>query len=171
MLKVGETERLIIRHFDLADALFIIEQLNQASFIRFITDKKVRNIDQARQYLTTGPLNSYQQWGYGLNGLLLKESESLIGMCGLVVRPELDHPDLGYALLPQYWGQGLALEAAKAVLRSAENEHNLEKVLAVTMPDNLSSNNLLKKAGFIYQSEITLYQKQNYLYEYSIKAG
>ncbi len=108
---VCETKRLRLRHFSNDDAEFIIELLNDPSFINNITDKGVRNRDDAIRYMQEGPMLSYQTFGFGLNLVEFKEMDEKIGVCGLLKRDVLDDPDLGYAFLPQYWGKGYAAES------------------------------------------------------------
>lgn len=168
MTIVCESDRLSVRHFTLADSEFIIELLNEESFIRYIADKQVRNVADAENYLTLGPLASYLQFGFGLNLVMLKGTNIPIGMCGLLKRDELQHPDLGYAFLPRYCGQGYALEAAKAVLKQGTQTHSLSMVLAITLPDNVSSNRLLQNAGFKQNGTVNLYNSENNLYEIDI---
>lgn len=163
---VCETERLIIQHFELSDAEYVLKQLNEESFIRFIADKQVRNIVDAQKYLRYGPMTSYQKYGFGLNIVLLKQSGVQIGMCGLVKRDELEHPDLGYAFLPDYWGKGYAIEASEAVLSDAALTHGLQVILGVTLPDNQASNYLLTRIGFTQNGSIELYGSDNNLYKY-----
>lgn len=167
-MNICESDRLVIRQFTLADADFIIELLNDEAFIRYIADKKVRNIVDAHHYIKTGPMIGYQRYGYGLNLVLLKASNTPIGMCGLLKRDELEHPDLGYAFLPLYCGKGYAFEAANAVLQNVQMNHALTVVQAVTRTDNLSSNKLLKKVGFIQDGMIELYNSANNLYTYTL---
>ncbi len=163
---VCESERVTVRQFTLDDAEFVIELLNDDSFIRYIADKKVRTIVDAENYLKSGPLASYEKIGFGLSLVMLTESETPIGMCGLLKRDELEFPDLGYAFLPQYCGKGYALEAAKAVLKEGMKRHSLSRVLAVTLPHNQHSNRLLQQAGFTQTGMVELYDCQNNLYQY-----
>lgn len=167
MALVCETERLNIRHFQLSDANFIIELLNQESFIRHIGDKGVRSIADAEYYLKNGPLASYQLYGFGLNLVELKATGVPIGMCGILKRDELEVPDLGYAFMPDYCKQGLATEAAASVLERGMKEFQLTAVLAVTLPDNLGSNALLQRLGFQFTELIELYGSDNNLYRYT----
>src|ERR1044071_2829356 len=68
-----ETERLILRHMSPdTDAAFVIELLNQPSFVQYIGDKGVRTLEDARQYIVNGPLKSYEQNGFGLYTVELK---------------------------------------------------------------------------------------------------
>jgi len=166
---VCETKRLIIRHFELSDVEYVLQQLNEASFIQFIADKQVRNTVDAENYLKNGPLTSYHEFGFGLNIVLLKSSGVPVGMCGLLKRVELASPDIGYAFLPEFWGQGFATEASKAILHNAVQVHNQHTVLAVTAPDNHASNCLLTRIGFTQHGSIELYGSENNLYKYKAK--
>ena len=166
MTVVCETERLYIRQFNIHDTEFIVRLLNEESFIRNIADKNVRTDADAINYLNSGPISSYEVHGFGLNLVLLKKTDIPIGMCGLVKRKELDHPDIGYALLPEFCGKGYAKEAATSVLKEEMEAHSLNTVLAITFTDNLSSNNLLKKLGFSLKGTVELYNTQNNFYDY-----
>lgn len=168
MQVVCETERLTIRQFNTKDTAFIVRLLNEQSFIQNIADKNVRTHADATNYLTSGPIASYQTHGFGLNLVLLKGTEISIGICGLLKRAEFDHPDMGYAFLPEFCGKGYANEAASSVLKAEVAAHSLNKVLAVTFPHNVSSNNLLKKLGFSLKGTVALYDTQNNLYDYSV---
>jgi len=152
---VLETDRLILRHLEVDDAPFILNLLNQPSFLRFIGDKGVRNLDQAREYLLTGPVASYDKNGFGLYLTQLRAGTP-IGMCGLVRREVLDHPDVGYAFLPEYWSQGYAFEAAREVLVYAREELKLEKILAIVSPDNEGSIRLLTRLGLRFEKSMRL---------------
>jgi len=164
-MQIAETERLIIRQFTEQDTDFILRQLNDESFIRNIADKQVRTREDALSYLRNGPFASYQQLGLGLNLVQLKATGEPIGMCGILKRPELDYPDLGYAFLPDYQGQGFAQEAAEAVLEDAVTQGQ-SVILAVTLLTNAASYRLLEKVGFELQGEMELYGKRNRLYRY-----
>lgn len=163
---ICETDRLIIRHFELADSEYVFNQLNEDSFLRFIADKKVRNIIDAEKYLINGPIKSYKTFGFGLNIVLLKQSLIPIGMCGLVKRDELIHPDLGFAFLPKYWGKGYAIEACKAILNDAVMSHNLKVILGITLPENKASNDLLSRLNFEQDGFVNLFGSENNLYKY-----
>ena len=146
------TERLILRRLTVDDAEFILTLLNEPSFLRFIGDKKVRNLDDARQYILNGPVASYDRHGFGLNLVELKESHTPIGICGLLKRDELPDPDIGFALLPDFCNKGFAFEAATAVLQDAKPK----RVLAITSLDNDASINLLQRLGFRFEKVTSL---------------
>lgn len=146
-----DTERLVITHLTLEDDAFVLDLLNQESFLRHIGDRGVRDLEQARTYIENGPRASYARHGFGLNRVALRDDGPPIGMCGLLKRDHLEHPDLGYALLPLYWSQGYAREAADAVMAHGHSAFKLERVLAITSLDNIDSIHLLQKIGFKFE--------------------
>ena len=152
-----ETERLRLRHLTPdTDAEFILELLNDPSFIRFIGDKGVRDLDAARRYIVDGPVKSYDANGFGLYLAELKTNETPIGICGLVKRDTLPHADIGFAFLPAYWNQGYAFESAAAVMDHARERLKLGRILAITSPDNEASGKLLDKIGLRFERMIRL---------------
>ena len=150
------SDRLFIRPITLDDAPFILTLLNEPSFLRYIGDKQVRNLEDARQYILNGPIASYERHGFGLCLMELRESHTAVGMCGILKRDELPDPDLGFALLPDFWNKGLAFEAATAVLNDARERLKLDRILAITSLDNDASINLLERLGFKFERVIEL---------------
>lgn len=142
-----ETQRLTLRELNFSDAPFIVELLNEPSFLEYIGDKKVRTVTDAEMYLTEGPMASYARNGFGLLLVELLPSKVSIGICGLLQRETLAHPDVGFAFLPAFWGKGYAHEAAAAVLEDAHNRLRLNRVLGLTSLDNVASQKLLEKLG------------------------
>ena len=118
-MRVLESNRLSMRRLQLTDAEFIFGLVNQPSWLRFIGDKNVRDLDDARNYLRTGPLDMYQRFGFGMFMVERKDDGAAVGACGLLKRDILPEPDLGYAFLPEFWGQGYALEAATEPLETS----------------------------------------------------
>ncbi len=180
---VIQTERLALRRLDLNDAEFILDLLNQQSFIRHIGDKGVRNLEDARNYLVSGPLESYRRFGFGLYLLCLRAQSATvplhapnatptsrpegarsslraaslsIGICGLVKRETLRDVDVGFALLPQYAGHGYATESARAVLAHGRETLGLDRIVGITAPDNRASIAVLEKIGLRFEGTIAL---------------
>lgn len=151
LMLILETERLILRPFTLDDADFVLALLNEPSFLRYIGDKKVRKLEDARQYILNNPLVSYERNGFGLYLVQLRESQMPIGMCGLIKREELPEPDIGFAFLPSFWNKGFAYEATAAVLQDARERLKLPRILAITSVDNDASIKLLQRLGFGFE--------------------
>ena len=155
-MRILETERLVLRRMTAADAEFILKLVNEPSFIRFIGDKGVRNHADAVQYIQTGPVASYERFGFGLYLVELKESRVPIGMCGLVKRDSLADVDVGFAFLPAFWSKGYAFEAAAAVKAYGKDVLGINRLVAITNPDNESSIKLLEKIGLRFDRMIRL---------------
>ncbi|MCM3904733.1 MAG: GNAT family N-acetyltransferase [Pyrinomonadaceae bacterium] len=155
-MHILETERLVLRRMMADDAEFILELVNQPSFIHFIGDKGVRNHADAVQYIQTGPMANYERFGFGQYLVEIKDSRVPIGMCGLTKKDSLPDVDLGFALLPAFWSKGYAFEAAAAVKAYARDVLAISRLVAVTNPDNESSIKLLEKLGFRFERMIRL---------------
>jgi len=145
-----ETARLRLRQFTLDDTAFIIELLNSPGWLEFIGDRHVRTPDQARDYLTNGPLKSYALHGHGRSMVEHKEEGVPVGMCGLLHREALAWPDIGFAFLPAHQAQGYAFEIAQATVDHARNALGLPQIAAITVPGNARSIRLLEKLGLRY---------------------
>ena len=156
MVSMISTQRLLVRPITIDDAPFILTLLNEPSFLRYIGDKQVRNVEDARQYILNGPVASYERHGFGLCLMELKESHTPVGMCGILKRDGLPDPDIGFALIPDFWNKGLAFEAATAVLKDARERLKLDRVLAITSLDNDASINLLERLGFRFERVMQL---------------
>jgi RimJ/RimL family protein N-acetyltransferase len=155
-MTILETERLHLRRLSTDDAEFILRLLNEPSFIQNIGDRGVRTVDDARGYIVKGPITSYEKFGFGLWMVETRSPIAPVGICGLLKRDVLEDVDIGYALLPEFWSQGYALEAASAVVLYAREKLGLKRVVAVTNSDNQSSIRLLEKMGFKYERMVRL---------------
>ena len=155
-MKILETKRLILRRLTTDDSEFILELLNDPSFIRNIGDRNVRTIDDACSYILNGPVASYAKNGFGLYLVLLNETNESIGMCGLIKRDGLEDVDIGYALLPTFWSKGYAVEAARATLAYGKDVIGLKRLVAIVDPANEGSIRVLEKIGLRYEKMVRL---------------
>ncbi len=163
------TERLRLTRLTADDAAFILELLNEPTFRRYIGDKGARTLDGARAYLREVPLAHYARFGYGLYRVGLPADDVAIGICGLVNRDPFPDPDLGFAFLKAYWGNGYALESSVAVLGEARDRLGLDRVLAIADEENTASTRLLDKLGFGYERMVTMPGETSQVRQYSIE--
>jgi RimJ/RimL family protein N-acetyltransferase len=159
-MMVLETERLILRWLAAEDAAFILELVNDPAWLRFIGDRGVRTLEDARGYILNGPVAMYRRVGFGLYLVELKQSGTPIGMCGLIQRAGLQDIDIGFAFLPAFYGQGYAYEAASAVMHYGQDRLGLNRVVAITAPDNQRSIKLLRKLGLSFEDMLRLGEDQ-----------
>ncbi len=155
-MTVVETERLTLRRLTVEDAPFMLDLLNQPSFLQFIGDRGVRTLDDARAYILKGPVEMYERHGFGIYLTALKGEGTPIGTCGLIQRDSLEDVDIGFAFLPAFWGRGYAYEAASAVLAYGKDDLGLQRIVAITAQANRSSIRLLEKIGLTFERLIRL---------------
>jgi len=160
------TTRLVIRPFATSDAGFIVELVNDPAWLLYIGDKNVRSLDDAARYIENGPRAMYQRVGFGLWLVALKDGTP-IGMCGLIRRDDLEDVDLGFAFLPRYRRNGYAFEAARRVLEHGRRALGLVRIVAITVPANVASVNLLRKLGFAREKTVVRNDEALDLYAYA----
>ena len=153
---VLETERLVLREVEAADAAFMLALLNSPGFIENIADRGVRTLEQAGDYIRERIAASYAEHGFGMWAVTPKGEATPMGLAGLVKRDVLPHVDVGYAFLEPFWGRGYAEEAARAVLGYARERLGLDVIVAITTPDNRASQRVLEKIGLRYVDTIDL---------------
>ncbi|HEX6103531.1 MAG TPA: GNAT family N-acetyltransferase [Alphaproteobacteria bacterium] len=150
------TDRLILRRVTSADAPFIRSLVNDPDWLRYIGDRGVRTLEDARAYVRNGPARMYETYGFGLYAVERRSDGAVMGLCGLIKRDTLPDFDLGFAFLPAHRGQGYAREAAAMVLTEARDAFGLSRVLAITSLDNERSMALLESLGFRFEQVIRL---------------
>jgi RimJ/RimL family protein N-acetyltransferase len=138
------------------DLAFVLDLVNEPSWIRFIGDRGVRTLDDARGYLEKGPEASYAKNGFGLWLVERKDDGAPLGMTGLIKRDGLADVDIGFAFFPRYWGQGYAREAAEAVLAHATRDLGMRRVVAITSRDNHASQKVLLRIGMRHEGTVKL---------------
>lgn len=153
---VFETSRLTLRELTSHDAPFILELLNDPSFLRFIGDKGARTVADACRYIEEGPRASYSRNGFGLYRVQLRETGVSLGMCGLVKREGFPDVDIGFAFLPRYWSRGYALESCEAVMHLARTRFGISRVVAITSRENHASMRVLRKIGLQFEGIIQM---------------
>jgi RimJ/RimL family protein N-acetyltransferase len=151
-----ETARLMLHEFTETDAGFVLRLVNEPSFLRYIGDRGVRNLEDARRYIADGPVAGYARFGYGLMRVERKSDGTTIGMCGILKRESLPDPDIGFSFFPEFWSQGYALESAQAVMAHARSALGLGRIVAITTVDNEPSIRLLGKLGFRFERMIRM---------------
>jgi RimJ/RimL family protein N-acetyltransferase len=170
-MKVLETQRLELRRFTADDAPFILQLLNEPSWLQYIGDKGVRTVADARDYIDKGPIEIYGRLGFGLYLVELKASGDSIGICGLTKRESLQDVEIGYAFLPRFWSQGYAFESASAVMSYGIRAFGLSRIVAITSHDNHASARLLAKLGFRFDRITRLAVDAPDVNLYAIDAG
>lgn len=143
-----ETERLSIRRIGVEDAGFMLAMLTDRGFLTHIGDRGVRTIEDAETYIRDRVLKSYEEHGFGMYCVALKETGEDIGTVGFVRREGLSAPDIGFAFLEPHTGRGYGQEAARALIDWGRETLNIGPLVAITAPQNVASAALLRTLGF-----------------------
>jgi RimJ/RimL family protein N-acetyltransferase len=155
-MTILETERLTLRELQPDDAPFMLELLNEPSYMLNIADRGVRDLEGARRYLEDRWLASYRQHGFGLWAVVERSSGMSTGLCGLVRRDGLEDVDIGYAFLPAFWGRGYAIESALGVKAHARDVVGLTRLVAIVVPQNVPSIRVLERLGMSAERTLRL---------------
>src|SRR5436853_2248249 len=139
MKVILETERLFLREYVEDDAEAFFRLNSDPDVLRFVPDKRLLNIEQARQILIDHPIADYQKHGFGRGACILKTTGEQIGFAGLEYLEKLGEVDVAYRLMPAYWGLGLATEAAQAsvcygFINSDSNESSVLSCRKILLP-------------------------------------
>lgn len=166
-----DTVRLFLRRITLDDADLLLAVWNDPAFIRNVGDRGVRTIEEAKEAMQGGALKLYADHGYGPYAMVLKSDESRIGICGLFKRDNLDYPDIGFGVLPEFCGKGYAGEASFAVMAHARDDLGIEELTAIVSPENEPSIGLIEKLGLVFVKMITMPGEDKEICLYSKSLG
>ncbi|MEO0505094.1 MAG: GNAT family N-acetyltransferase [Bacteroidota bacterium] len=161
------TERLQLKPTVVEDAEFIFRLMNTPKWIQYIGDRQIRTVKDAENYITNNMTPQLERLGYSNYTVIRKTDNAKIGTCGLYDREGLEGIDLGFAFLPEHERKGYAFEASQALLDKAANQFKIACLSAITVPDNIASQRLLKKLGFEFTETTQL--KGSELFVYKIK--
>lgn len=146
-----ETERLIMRPFQMGDEVSILEFSSNPKTQEHTGDILRTTLEEAIGLIQNVWLSDYEKYGYGRFAVIYKPDNKLIGFCGFKYLPELNETDLGYRFLPEYWGMGIATESSIKMLEYGFSVLKLSNVIGTVFPKNKASSHVLKKLGFTYK--------------------
>ncbi len=147
---------MFLRRVVLDDAAFMLSIWNDPAFIRHVGDRGIRTVEEAEAALADGAFALYDEFGYGPYCMVLKNDGKLAGICGLFRRDNLEHPDIGFAVLPEFYRSGLTMEAARAVVEHARDDLGIDYLTAIVSPHNAASIGLIEKLGLTFDRGITM---------------
>jgi len=145
--KSFETERLILRPTSEQDSEFIFKLLNSPKWLKYIGDRNIKTVENAKDYIKEKITPQLERLGYSNYTVIRKQDHQKIGTCGLYDRPGLEGIDIGYAFLPEYENNGFAFESSNRLKEAAFNELGIKTISAITTKENTSSQKLLEKLG------------------------
>ena len=160
-----ESERLLFRNIEAEDCeeMFLLNA--DWEVIKYTGDVAFNTLAEARDFYEKYQTEVYEKTGYGRMITILKDTNEVIGWCGLKYHPEEAEVDLGFRFHKRFWNQGYATEASIACLNHGYRQHGLTTIKAFAMKENLGSCRVLEKVGFQYQSLVHRYNKFWKMYE------
>ena len=160
MKVILETDRLFLREYVEDDAEAFFRLNSDPEVLRFVPDKRLLNVEQARQILVDHPIADYRKYGFGRGACILKSTGEQIGFAGLKYLEELGEVDVAFRLMRTHWGLGLATEAALASVRFGFADLGLKRIIGLVMPENIASVRVLEKTGLRYAETVMFWGRQ-----------
>jgi RimJ/RimL family protein N-acetyltransferase len=149
-----QTERLIIRPFTPDDIEPSYQMNLNAEVSRYTGDGGILSHDELERRIKEDLLGDYQKHGFGRMAVGLKGGQDFIGFVGLKYLEDMDEVDIGFRFMSQYWGKGIATEAAKACLEYGFEELGLKRIIGMVLPENGASVRVLEKCGFVFEKKM-----------------
>jgi len=155
---IATTERLSLRHFHILDREPIYRSVfGDPEVMRF--GDGVQTEEWVREWLHTCLERYHQTWGFGPYAVVERQSQEVIGYCGLFFFPDINgqpEVEIGYRLARSAWGQGYATEAATAVRDFAFDTLGIKRIIAIIDPDNRDSIHVAEKIGMRHEQDVML---------------
>ena len=151
-----QTPRLVLRPFTHDDLDAFASMNADAEVMRYIGDGKPQSRAQTQLRLNA-ILDHWEQHGFGLCAVVDRVSRAFVGFCGLQYLDNTSEIEVGYRLAKQFWGMGLATEAAGATVRFGFDELGLDRIVAVVQPENVPSQWVIQKIGLKYVKDAPFY--------------
>lgn len=159
-VKILRSQRLYVKDLCLEDASFVLDLLNTSGFMKFIGDRGVQNLEDAKAYcinMRDNPTIHYM--------VVWQQAAHIpLGIISIIQRDYLPQPDIGFAFLPIHSGFGYAFEAASLVLEDYFAHHKAP-IFATTLEHNVRSINLLLRLGLTFERNIQRDQQTLQLYK------
>ncbi len=142
-----ETERLFLRQYKEEDMPFLHSIFSDSETMKYYPAPF--SFEQTQNWIKKNQ-ERYQEDGYGLWGICLRETDELIGDCGLVKQKVDDKTEveIGYHINKKYWSKGIASEAAKGCKEYGFYQLGLIKLISIIDPRNIPSIRVVEKIGF-----------------------
>lgn len=149
-----ETERLFLRRLDANDADEILALRGNPEIMKYIPRPLAKSKEDAIEHIAM--IESKIVDNTGINwGITIKDNTKIIGIIGIYkIYAENHRAEIGYMSLPETNGKGYVTEAIKAVLQYGFDNLDLHSMEAIIDPDNIASERVLQKNGFVKEAHI-----------------
>ncbi len=162
-MTILETDRLILRHLRLEDIDDLLSLYASSQFTRFLD--RMNSRDKAQEWIEAF-CQEYDTLGYGFYATIHKPDARFIGRCGLLTQwiDGMKEVEVAYGIMPEYWGRGLATEAAQALIEYGFRQFAFPRLISIIDRENVASQRVAEKAGMRREREFTHEGHACYLY-------
>jgi [ribosomal protein S5]-alanine N-acetyltransferase len=160
MKVILETDRLFLREYVEEDAEAFFKLNSDPEVLRFVPDKRLLNVEQARQILVDHPIADYRNTALAVAPASSKSTGEEIGFAGLKYLEEFGEVDVAFRLMRTHWGLGLATEASLASVRFGFADLALKSIIGLVIPENIASVRVLEKTGLRYAETVMFWGSQ-----------
>lgn len=148
------TERLTHRKFIADDAETFFRLNSHPEVMRYTCESMLESVEEAQTAIAN--YSDFETVGYGRWACVLKQTNEVIGFCGLKYLDDMKEVDVGYRFFPEFWGRGIATEASLAAIQFGFETLKLDSMIGLVLKDNLASIRVLEKSGMHFDAEITV---------------
>jgi RimJ/RimL family protein N-acetyltransferase len=164
-----ETERLLLREFQMSDVDGMFELDSNPNVHLFVGNKPVKSIEESIGYIENVQ-QQYKDFGIGRYAVILKETNEFLGWSGIKfitneINSHKDFYEIGYRFIEKHWGKGYATEAGKAFIDHAFNVMKVDAVYAYADVGNENSRKILEKLGLRYVNSFEYEEELDVWYE------
>jgi ribosomal-protein-alanine N-acetyltransferase len=144
-----ETPRLIVRRWVPDDWKRFRTLFTDPRVMQYIGDGRPWSDARIRQWVEES-IEAETTRGWVLWPLVHREVSEVIGFCGFWhgFPPDVE---MGWRLLPEYWGQGLMTEVAQALIELGFKTYRFDRLIAVAQPANIASIRVMEKIGMTFE--------------------
>ncbi|CAN5775566.1 GNAT family N-acetyltransferase [soil metagenome] len=161
-----ETDRLAFRHYEISDLAKLIELRADPDVNRYLGGVRMQNPEALAKRIRFY-MSCYENHGFGMCPMIVKETGEVIGTAGLQPLDGTDDIEVGYSLAPEHWGLGIGTEAAIAWIDYGFFEKGLDRIAGVATVENGASRHILEKLGMRYENTESHFDDERAFYAIS----
>lgn len=162
MKTILETDRLLLREFEITDTQNFYELNLNPNVIKYTGNSAFKDLDEAKTFLEN--YSDYQKNGFGRWAVINKSTQEFLGWCGLKYDEKLDEIDIGFRFFEHFWNKGYATESAKACVDYGFEKFNLKIIIGRAMKENFNSVKVLEKIGLQYEKDFDFDGQEGVIY-------
>jgi [ribosomal protein S5]-alanine N-acetyltransferase len=149
-----ETERMRLMPWQPDDWLLLRPIATDPEVVRYISNGEPWPDERIRAWAAR-QVTHFSKFGFCFWELFYKQTDEMIGFCGLQPLDGTQEIEIGWWLARAWWGKGLATEAAREALRDGFERAALKRIVSIAMRENAASTHIMEKLGMKYEREMT----------------